>query len=241
MTGLWVLLLLILIAALPVVPAYLWVKHQVASMSFLWFLLSLLTGVISLLLAGILQTIFFSLFPFFLNYHQVLGEPNNGIQFFTTFIQIALTEEAGRLGSLGLFFRLGAYFKKIPLPDQETSCIPVSFGAATGLIAGLGFGIIETASYGAANINIAVLRAFTATPLHGACGARVGMGIVMFRETPVRGLGRFLSAVAIHGMYNVMVVSPGIPQVFPILIVAVTLIASIQSIRPAQGLDKTNT
>ncbi|MDR0563119.1 MAG: PrsW family intramembrane metalloprotease [Spirochaetaceae bacterium] len=223
MSGLWVLLLLILIAALPVLPVYVWLRSQ--DISTLWFVLSLVTGAVSLLIAGLLQTFFFYIAA---NYRQVLEEAVTGIQFFTIFIQIALTEEAGRLLALGLFFRLGRSLRN--RSDLDESQL-ISFGAATGLIAGLGFGIIETASYGAGNVAVALLRAFTATPLHGACGARVGIGAIMFKYMPIRSAGRFLSAVAIHGMYNLMVISPGIPRIFSVLIAVLSLVSSIQVIR----------
>jgi RsiW-degrading membrane proteinase PrsW (M82 family) len=103
--------------------------------------------------------------------------------------------------------------------------------ALTGLIAGLGFAVIETALYGVGNFSIALVRAVTAAPLHGACGVRVGIAVSHVRNAPGLALVRFLYAVGIHGMYNFMILSPGIPLVFPILIAFTALLSSIQLIR----------
>jgi RsiW-degrading membrane proteinase PrsW (M82 family) len=226
MTGLWVLLLLIFIAALPVLPAYLWFRSQKFPLPFYWFLLSLITGAFSLLIAALLQNIFL----YISSGSDLSNESTLGATFFTIFIRIALTEEAGRFLALLLFLSLGSRFKQFSsrVPD---SLGVLSFGAATGLVAGLGFAIIETASYGMMSIGIALLRAFTAAPLHGACGARIGMVVVTFKEKPVQSVGRFFSAVAIHGMYNFMIISPGSPRLFPILIAFLSLLSSLRVIR----------
>jgi RsiW-degrading membrane proteinase PrsW (M82 family) len=213
MTGLWVLLLLVFIAALPVLPAYVWFRSQKFPLPLYWFLLSLLTGAFSLLIAALLQNIFSSIS----RGNALSNESAIGGVFVTIFIRIALTEETGRLLALLLFLGLGSRFKKI-LSSVSASLWDLSFGAATGLLAGLGFAIIETASYGVMSIGIALLRAFTAAPLHGACGARIGMAVVTFKENPAQSIWRFFSAVAIHGMYNFMIISPGSPRIFPILI-----------------------
>jgi RsiW-degrading membrane proteinase PrsW (M82 family) len=100
-----------------------------------------------------------------------------------------------------------------------------------GLIAGLGFAVIETAMYGVGDFRITLVRAVTAAPLHGACGARIGMAVSHLRDAPGLALVRFLYAVGIHGMYNFMIISPGIPLVFPILIAFTAFLSSIQLIR----------
>jgi RsiW-degrading membrane proteinase PrsW (M82 family) len=137
------------------------------------------------------------------------------------FIQIALTEEVSRLAVLSLLFSL----------SRQAEPRGPAFAAITGLIAGLGFAVIETAIYGASNFNIALVRAVTAAPLHGACGARIGLAVSHIRDAPVRALVRFLYAVGIHGMYNFIIISHGIPLVFPVLIAFTALFSSIQLIR----------
>lgn len=230
MAGLWILGLLLAIAALPVLLVYLWFRVHRFPMPSWWFLLSLLAGAFSLLTAALLQWLFSRIS----GYAGGGFSPRDGMGtfFFTVFIRIALTEETGRALALRILFRIGRSSKGgIPLSRSDSTgrtgafeetggfgTLPQAFGAATGLVAGLGFALIESASYGAADIMIALLRAFTAAPLHGACGARIGMGMLGFNAGPYRALWRLLSAVIIHGMYNLMVISPGIPPIFPILI-----------------------
>jgi RsiW-degrading membrane proteinase PrsW (M82 family) len=214
MNSLWVLLLLIAISAVPVLAVLLWIRVRRLPVRLPWFLLALLCGAFSLGLAAVLQ----SLFP-------NAEEAGMGVALVKIFIQIALTEELGRLAALALLFGLARRF------DKEAEPLTPAFAAITGLIAGLGFAVIETAMYGASNFNIALVRAVTAAPLHGACGARIGLAVAHVRDAPVRALVRFLYAVGIHGMYNFIIISHGIPLVFPILIAFTALFSSIQLIR----------
>jgi RsiW-degrading membrane proteinase PrsW (M82 family) len=215
MTGLWILLLLIFISALPAIGVFIWFRLVKYPFSLPLFLCCLLGGAIALLIAGFFQ----SLFP-----------PLNNLDLrsllFRLIVQVALTEEAGRLVILLIVFVVLTRFVETPALPAE------NLGSAAGLLAGLGFAVIETATYGAADLRIALLRAFTAAPLHGACGSRVGVTVFSFREAPVRGLFRFAAAVITHGMYNFMVINPGMPIVFPILLVAASLFSALQTIRP---------
>jgi RsiW-degrading membrane proteinase PrsW (M82 family) len=214
MNGLWILLLLIFISALPVLAVLIWIHIRRFSIKLSWFLLALLGGAFSLGIAAILQ----SLFP-------KTDETAIGVLLFKIFIQIALTEEISRLGVFSLFFGLFRRFSK------NTEVYISAFCAITGLIAGLGFAVIETAMYGVGNFSIALVRAVTAAPLHGACGTRIGMAVFHIKDAPGLVLIRFFYAVSIHGMYNFMIVSPGIPLVFPVLIAFTALLSSVQLIR----------
>jgi RsiW-degrading membrane proteinase PrsW (M82 family) len=218
MNGLWILLLLIFISALPVLAVLIWIRVRRFPIKLPWFLLALLGGAFSLGIAAILQ----SLFP-------KTDEAVIGVLLFKIFIQIALTEEIGRLGVFILLFGLFRRFSK------NTETYVLAFCAITGLIAGLGFAVIETAMYGVGNFSIALVRAVTAAPLHGACGTRIGMAAFHIKDAPGLTLIRFLYTVGIHGMYNFMIVSPGIPLVFPILIAFTALLSSIQLIRYSSG------
>jgi RsiW-degrading membrane proteinase PrsW (M82 family) len=217
MIGIWILILLIVISALPIFAVFIWFRIIRFPISFWWFSGSLAIGAIALLLAGFLQ----SLFPPFFGI-------DIGALLFKLFIQVALIEEIGRLLMILLFLWLRHRFIQ---PSFE---IPFFFGAATGLLAGLGFAVIETASYGAADPGSALLRAFTAAPLHGACGCRVGLAAVNLPQKPLRALAFFFYAVAIHGMYDFMVISPGLSPVFPIILVLAASFSSIRMIR--QGM-----
>jgi RsiW-degrading membrane proteinase PrsW (M82 family) len=215
MYGLGVLLLLIFISALPVLALYLWLRKRKYPIALPWILVSLLGGVVSLLFAALLQ----NLFP--PDSHSSMG-----VLLFKIFVQIALTEEAGRFVVVCVLLEL---FRRGAGGDKITP----SFGAVTGLFTGLGFAVVETASYGAANLGIALLRAVTAAPLHGACGARVGICAAGISREPLRTLPRFLAAVTIHGMYNLMIISPGVPAFLSILIAFAALASSLQMIRAA--------
>ena len=116
---------------------------------------------------------------------------------------------------------------------QRASEKPVSAMAnISGFAAGLGFAILESAVYGVSSPANTLLRAFTAAPLHGACGSRVGSSIALLRERPARGILRFLSAVAVHGAYNYMLNIPGrFPPMAAVLIAVSVLVSAIQVIR----------
>ncbi|MDR1374269.1 MAG: PrsW family intramembrane metalloprotease [Treponema sp.] len=214
MNGLWVLILLILISALPVLLAYIWFRLSKFPISLPWFLLSLLGGAAALVAAALMQ----SLAP-------GSDKTTLWVVLYTIFIRIALLEEAGRFVVLFLIFGLVRRVKKEHAPLTSAYC------AATGLLAGLGFAVIETASYGAADMSIALLRAFTAAPIHGACGSRVGLAALKCARSPVHCVAWFLSAVIIHGVYNFLLVSPGTSRILPILIAFVMLISSVRIIR----------
>lgn len=217
MTGIWILILLIVISALPIFVVFIWFRVMRFPLSFWWFPGSLAAGAIALLLAGVLQSLFPPMFAI-----------DMGALLFKLFIQIALIEETGRL----LLVLLLLWFNRRFL--QPSFEITRSFGAAVGLLAGLGFAVIETATYGAANFGSALLRAFTAAPLHGACGCRVGLAAVNLPQKPHRAFIFFFYAVAIHGMYNFMVISPGLSPIFPIILVLAASLSSIRIIR--QGI-----
>ncbi|AEF84349.1 putative protease PrsW (Protease responsible for activating sigma-W) [Treponema primitia ZAS-2] len=214
MNGIWVLLLLIGLSALPILAVLLWIRLRHFPIKLPWFLLGILGGALSLGVAAILQ----SLFP-------KMGEATISILLFKIFIQIALTEELSRFGVLFLFFW---GFRRI---SKNQEFYTPAFSSLMGLIVGLGFAVIETAMYGVGNFRIALIRAVTAAPLHGACGIRIGLGTYHLGDAPTLALVRFLYAVGIHGIYNFMLVSPGIPVVFPVLIAFTALLSSMQMIR----------
>jgi len=181
-----------------------------------WFAAALLAGAASFFPALLLQNFLRAGSGIF----QLSGKWG---LFAEIFIRIALTEELSRfLILLILFAIIRRFFEK-----------PVGLMAnAAGLVAGLGFAILESAVYGASSPGNALLRAFTAAPLHGACGSRVGFSVVLLRERPIHGIFRFLSAVAIHGVYNFMLRIPGrFPPIAAVLIAVSALVSTIQVIR----------
>jgi RsiW-degrading membrane proteinase PrsW (M82 family) len=227
MKGLWVLALLIFISALPVLYAFFWYRRHRILPSLSWFLPALGAGAVSVFAAALLRRVFPSaggLFP--------PGEWRGAV-FFDVFVHTALMEELGRFIVLFLFFRLRPFSPRAASPEGGDGSLLL--GTAAGLAAGLAFAVIESASYGVADLNIALLRAFTAAPLHGACGARVGTAAFTPLKQPGRSFFRFLSAVIIHGMYDFIIISPGLPSALSVLIAFSALAASVQEIRRASS------
>lgn len=211
-----VLLILIFTAALPVVLLFLWYNFARCPISALWFLLFLAGGGASMFAALVLQALI-SL----LSGVSPASPGGMGGLVFTVFFRIAGTEELSRLLVFLVLFPLA----RIRGEDA------VLRGRAAGLIAGLGFALVENASYGASDAGIALLRAVTSAPLHGACGERVGAALAGRREGLFPALLRFLSAVAIHGTYNLMILSSGAIAVMAILAALCALASSVLSIR----------
>jgi len=208
MSGIWILLLLISAAALPAIIVFFWFRVRNSAITLPWFLVFFAAGIISLFIAALIQ----SFFP-----AGRAGQERLGPLFFSVFVRIALAEEASRLITLIPLLKTGSR----RLNSDKT------LGPALGLVAGLGFAALESAFYGMADINITLLRAFTAAPLHGACGIRVGAAVSIAGERPARAFFLFISSVLLHGTYNLIIVSPPIPSVLAILVALAALFASL--------------
>jgi RsiW-degrading membrane proteinase PrsW (M82 family) len=238
MIGVLLILGLIAISSIPVVAVYFWFRVAKYQFTLRWFLFVLLAGATAFLPAILLQNL--------LNFSISSGGRLE--LFYQFFVRIAFTEELSRLLLLLVFLKLSVRIAPDPLAGQEQAEIPpeesgyssdspkttswntVKKGAAAGLIAGLGFAILESAVYGASNTDILLLRAVTAAPLHAACGSRVGMAAVLFRYNPVQAVSRLLAATAIHGIYNFMIIMPGFMAVAAVIIAIITLASSIATI-----------
>jgi RsiW-degrading membrane proteinase PrsW (M82 family) len=228
-----ILFLLIFVSALPVFFLGLWFRLSRFSLPLHRFLLFLLAGALSLLVALVLQRLLPDIPP---------GAGGKVRVLYTLFCKVALAEETGRLLVFLAFFRALARFSPQPggsvlwrRGSAKTSpgAAPGSGfqGTLAGLTAGLGFAVIESASYGSADIGVAFIRAFTAAPLHGACGARVGAAAADLRDRPFPALLHFLSAVAIHGMYDFTILLGGVPRILAILVAFSALASSVLFIR----------
>jgi RsiW-degrading membrane proteinase PrsW (M82 family) len=239
MTGVVLLLVLIAISSIPVFAVYFWFRIAKYEFTIRWFLFVLLAGATAFLPAILLQ--------YLLNFSVSSGSGRLEL-FYQVFVRIAFTEELSRLLLLIVFFKVISRFIPDPIvgqvqadtaPEEDnyapeskktTSWNTVKKGAATGLVAGLGFALLESAVIGASNTGVLLLRAVTAAPLHAACGARVGMAAVSYRTNPFQAVMRLLTATAIHGIYNFMIVVPGFPSIAAVLIVILTLASSIATI-----------
>jgi RsiW-degrading membrane proteinase PrsW (M82 family) len=232
MSGLWVLLILILISSIPVIAVYIWFRVAKYQFSLVQFLFTLLAGAAAFFPALILQE--------HLTFSSAVG--TRGAPFLREFVRIAFTEEISRLLMLFIFFWISSRIK--PASSAETDNIKrsdenpnpaitynkVKEGTAIGLVAGLGFALLESAVYAASDSGVLFLRIFTAA-LHGACGSRVGAAAVMFRSNPIQAVFRILTAVAIHGVYNFMVGIPGIPSIAAVFVALSAFATAILTIR----------
>ena len=190
MDGIGVLFTLLCISSITAIAVFIWFRLARFPFTLVRFSVALLVGAASCFPAILLQTILISIPGFF----PMAGRWGPVAEIF---IRIALTEELSRLLLLSVLFFILRRFNAPVMAD------------ATGLVAGLGFAILESAVIGASSPHNTLLRAFSTAPLHGACGFRVGTSIEMFRENPARGILRFSSAVIIHGVYNFMLRIPG--------------------------------
>ena len=241
MSGLWVLLLLIFISSIPVVAVYIWFRLAHYPFSVIRFLFSLLAGAAAVFPALFLQNFFSASFPIAGRWALISQ----------IFIRVALTEELSRLFMLFILFWISSHFSGAAASRgaggiqtagsvQSLSYSIVKQGTAVGLVAGLGFAILEGAVYGALDTGVLLLRVFTAAPLHGACGARVGAAVVLFRSHPIQAFFRFLAAVAIHGIYNFMIIMPGFSSIAAVLIALSAFASSILSLRGGWDAGKSS-
>jgi RsiW-degrading membrane proteinase PrsW (M82 family) len=218
-----IVLILIFISALPILLVYMWFRIRSFPMQFRWFSLAILCGAFSLSLALLLQ------FPVqnLLSFIPDSALPDTGgfaMALLKNFIRVPLTEETGRLIALILFFRLAVRAGLGPEQLDDAFC------TASGLLAGLSFAMLEGVSYGAANAGIAFLRTVSASPLHGACGARIGLAAMPNTHNAV---SLFISAAAVHGMYNYLLINPVISPVFAIVLAFLFLVSPITRISGA--------
>ena len=222
MTGLLIFLFLFLLASCPLLGVLLWFKALRLPLKLLDYLFALIAGALAFLLAGLIQ----SFFP-------PLWEGNQGVMRIRLFIQIALTEEGAKFLTLlvvigmikrsfkpsAIAYSPGYVFKDRP-PDLT------ALGTALGLLVGLSFALIENASYGSSDFNAAIVRAVTTAPLHGACGSRAGAAAVNLPEKPMAAALRFLHAVLIHGLYNLLLTLPGLPAFLALFILPFSVLVS---------------
>jgi RsiW-degrading membrane proteinase PrsW (M82 family) len=243
MSGSLVLLIILLVSSLPVFIVYAWFRIAKYKFSSVWFLFALLTGIAAFFPALILQD--------FLNFS--FASRGRGEIFYHVFFRIAFTEEFSRLLMLIIFFIINNFTVKQSLVNRtgDASLIntkmPPTFNiikkaTATGLVAGLGFAILENSVYAAFDTRVLLLRAVTAAPIHAACGSRVGSASVMFRTNPIQAFVRLITATAIHGIYNFMVAIPGFSSIMAVLIALTALASSIAAIhggweKPQNDLD----
>jgi len=257
MSGIWIILVIIIISALPVIGVYLWFRIAKYQFSLVRFLFVLLAGAAAFIPALILQDILTT---------TSLTQGRMAL-LYEFFFRIAFTEEISRLLMLIIFYLISGIFTK-PKTDDELSRDNLSRdslshdtishdalsqqptfnfvkkGTAIGLVAGLGFALLESARYASSSMDtfllLSILRIFSAFPLHAACGSRIGAAVVMFRRYPTQALLRVITATAIHGVYNFLLfMPPGISTAAAILIAISAFIMAILTVRGGWTNDST--
>lgn len=214
MNGITILGVLGLLSLLPLTVAYVWLKLLKKGMTSLFFVASIGAGFLSLALAALLQNL---LPPYQGNTLLELG--------IKIFGNVATVEEVSRFVIFWAFFSIMER-KKVPSPFLIS---------ALGLSAGLTFSAIETATYASTNLTLTILRGLTAAPLHGACGERIGRGTAQLKKNPKRALFLLINAIAIHGMYDFLLIVPSSPAILPIALALVALAVSLVIIRNASA------
>ncbi|MCL2558463.1 MAG: PrsW family glutamic-type intramembrane protease [Treponema sp.] len=216
MAGAGFLVALVGVSAIPAILVFFWFRRSAYPISSRLFLLCFVVGASAVFVALVLGAVFSGAFSFLAARAGLWVE---------IFFRAPLVEELSRLllfiPLFCLFSRFGAWNTAL-----ERGASARTMGRACGLVAGLGFGALESAIYGASYPMNALLRAFTSTPLHAACGARVGSAVAIFRDAPLPGAAHFLSAVAIHGVYNYLILSPGRLTAWVAIFVALSALAS---------------
>jgi len=221
MPGSLVLLVLIFFSSIPVILVYIWFRVAKYQFPLVRFLFTLLAGAAAFFPALLLQNLLtFSAF-----------ESGRLALFFQVFVRVAFTEELSRLLVLFIFFRISARISPNENSGRPLTLNKVKMGTAVGLVAGLGFALLESAVYGASDTRVLLLRAVTTAPLHAACGSRIGAAAVMFRTNPILALFRVITATAIHGVYNLMVSMPGFPSIAAVIIALSAFFTSVLAIR----------
>lgn len=216
MKGLGSLFSLIVLAALPLALAYLWLLIRKYRFNMLWFLCSLLGGILSVLITMLVQALLPDM------YAGTIWELLKKIV-----LRTAVPEEGSRLIAMFLLIFLSGRWKRLGGPLDR---IPA--GAATGLICGMGFALFETVAYSISDIQVTLIRALTSSPLHAACGIRIGMGAVSLKNREAgSGLWNILLAVFIHAAYNFVIINPRVPLFMPLIIVLASTIASLVYIK----------
>jgi len=162
------------------------------------------TGMITPLIALILENI---LIPLISVLPQTLLNPAK------SFIGIAVPEEAVKFAALLFIVR------------RRREFTTVRDGAAYGISLGMGFALIENILYvfgSDAPLATALMRGISAIPLHALVGGLTGLMYARYHIKITGSLSlTYLIAVAIHGTYDLILISPRIPSylILPLLIV----------------------
>ena len=182
---------LILLSVLPVFLAWFWLKRKV-NINTPYFLTALAAGILSLTFAALLQM----LLP-----AAEFGTARGRL--FVILARAVSIEEGSRLAALLLFVLALRFFNRANLGTADM--------AAAGMIAGLAFAAIETASFAVSFGTSALTRLLrlSAVLLHAACGIRCALAAFALLSKKISFLLNFARAIALHTVYNFITLHAG--------------------------------
>ena len=204
----------IFISAIPLIGVVVWFKFKKYSFSLLMICTSFFTGLVTVFAAFLLYKNFE-----YLSHFIPVG--SRWAVFYYFFVQISFSEEISRFILLVIFYLILNRIKRNEnrVPNEGWFC-------AAGLISGFGFAVLEGTVIGISYSNFTWMRIFTAVPLHAACGSRVAFSAANLRKHPVQSIFRFFSAVAIHGLYDNLIISDLLPFQIAAILIALSSFAS---------------
>jgi hypothetical protein len=215
------MILIILLSFLPVAAAWFWLR-SVTCIKALTFLAAFSAGLISLALAAAAQ----ALLP------KVNLDMTRG-SIVLLVLRTALTEEGGRLAALSLLFAV------LPVYRETAAGSVIAAGnmladdsplASAGMIAGLAFAAVETASLAAANPAAGPIRLISAVFLHAACGIRCALAAYGLFRKPLY-IMNFILAAALHAVYNFMSFQGGVFTSLAILLAVSSFLSGLRHIK----------
>jgi hypothetical protein len=218
MSSLFIVVLLVFIAGLPIVLAW-WYFRAKTSVRVSLFLFALLAGLLGVLVAAAIQLFIAPLIP------EPAFQPDSRLLiFYKIFVEIALTEETARL--------LTILVVALPLLKQYKNQpdLRVPLTRTLGLLAGFTFAAVETVFFAMTTMDAGLIRAVSAAPLHGACGIRAGNAVLKLKTAPLFSVFSLFSAAALHGVYNFLVQRNGISPYLGVAIAITAMLAGLQSI-----------
>ncbi|MDR1149676.1 MAG: hypothetical protein LBK66_13705 [Spirochaetaceae bacterium] len=195
----------ILLSFLPLAAAWFGLRRAM-TISAIVFFTALSAGILSLALAAVAQSILPQV-EFNMTQDRLLLNA----------LRTSLTEEGSRFTIMALLFAALPLFKNHEADE--------SMNAAAGMIAGLAFAAVETASLAAASPLAGPVRLISAVFLHAACGIRGALAASAVITRKFSRVSNLVLAVALHTVYNLMTPRGGLFTIIAILL-AVTSFAS---------------
>jgi RsiW-degrading membrane proteinase PrsW (M82 family) len=135
-------------------------------------------------------------------------------------LKTALIEEGCRFAALFLLFAV----RKLPADEEGSG---TRYAAACGMVAGLAFAAVESASLAAGNPASAAVRLAGAV-LHAACGMRCAKAAASARRRKPAFAVSLAAAVILHFAYNVMAPRGGLFAVMAVLLALVSFLSGLR-------------